>query len=65
MDLAMLEFHNAKERDADDWAKLFHDADPRFKFLGVKQPPAAKMGFIEARWEGGSRASADERKTVG
>lgn len=53
MDFAMLEFHNAKERDADDWAKLFHDADPRFKFLGVKQPPAAKMGFIEARWEGG------------
>lgn len=57
MDFAMLEFHNAKERDADDWAKLFHDADPRFQFLGVKQPPAAKMGFIEARWEGGSRAS--------
>lgn len=58
MDFAMLEFHNAKERDADDWAKLFHEADPRFKFLGVKQPPAAKMGSTEARWEVESSASS-------
>lgn len=65
MDFAMLEFHNAKERDADDWATLFHDADPRFKFLGVKQPPAASMGIIEAEWDGGDAASADETKTVG
>lgn len=52
MDFTMLEFHNAKERDADDWAKLFSDADPRFEFLGVKQPPTMKLGFIEARWAG-------------
>ena len=34
----MLELFNAKERDLDDWAKLFERADARFKFVGSKQP---------------------------
>jgi ABC-type uncharacterized transport system YnjBCD substrate-binding protein len=49
-DLAMLEFHNGKERDAEDWAQLFKDADPRFQYLGVKKPPMSRLGLIEATW---------------
>lgn len=48
----MLELLNAKEREKGDWAKLFQDADPNFKFLGVKQPRFSKLGIIEAAWEG-------------
>ncbi|KAL9123433.1 MAG: hypothetical protein Q9187_000003 [Circinaria calcarea] len=51
-DLAMLELQNAKEREEGDWAQLFRDADPRFRFVGVKQPPFSKLGIIEAAWEG-------------
>lgn len=51
MDLAMLEQSNAKEREVGDWSKLLHDADPRYQFLGVKQPPLSSLGIIEARWE--------------
>lgn len=47
----MLEFHNAKERDKNDWAQLFREADPKFKFVGVKQPEFSNMGIIEAVWE--------------
>lgn len=46
----MLELHNAKERDRNDWAQLFQEVDPRFKFVGVKQPAFSRMGIIEAVW---------------
>ena len=48
----MLEMQNAKEREAGDWEKLFNEADPGFKFLGIKQPPTARLGIIEAEWLG-------------
>lgn len=47
----MMEFHNAKERDLDDWVALFSDADPRFKLLGVKRPARSNLGIIEITWE--------------
>lgn len=47
--MAML---NAKERGRDDWKELFREADTRFHFLGVKNPPGAQMSFMEASWEG-------------
>lgn len=47
----MLGFHNSKERDRDDWAQLFQDADPRFRFVGLKQPAFSELGIIEAAWE--------------
>lgn len=47
--MAML---NAKERGRDDWAGLFREADERFRFLGVRDPPGSQMSFIEACWEG-------------
>ncbi|CAG8977109.1 hypothetical protein HYALB_00011354 [Hymenoscyphus albidus] len=52
MDLTMLELQNARERELEDWAKLFEDADPRFKFLGGKQPRGASLWILEAVWEG-------------
>jgi len=52
MDLTMLELQNARERELDDWAGLFKQADARFKFLGGKQPPGSNLWIMEAVWEG-------------
>ncbi|KAI9646018.1 hypothetical protein NHQ30_005456 [Ciborinia camelliae] len=56
MDLAMLELQNARERELNDWAKLFEEADPRFRFKGGKQPAGANLWILEAVWEGDSMA---------
>ncbi len=50
MDLAMLEFHNAKERDADDWASLLHEADRNFHLVAIKQPLGSRLSVIEVCW---------------
>lgn len=50
MDLAMLEFHNAKERDKDDWTHLLHRADERFHIVGIEQPPGSRLSVIEICW---------------
>ena len=50
MDLAMLEFHNAKERDGEDWAYLLQRADRRFHIVDIKQPPGSRLSMIEVRW---------------
>ena len=55
----MLSLFNAQERDLDDWAKLFELADPRFKFLGGKQPEGAVMWILEAVWDPSSGEAAD------
>lgn len=47
----MLELHNAKERSKNYWAQLFQEADPRFRFVGIKQPAFSRMGIIEAVWQ--------------
>ena len=49
-DMAMLEFHNGKERDMDDWRQLFISADPNYHILGVTQPAGSRLGFIEVGW---------------
>ena len=50
MDLAMLEFHNAKERDMNDWTHLLRKADERFHIVDTKQPPGSRLSVIEVRW---------------
>ena len=50
MDLSMLEFHNAKERDKDDWAHLLHSADERMHIIGIRQPPGSRLSVIEVGW---------------
>ncbi|KAL8737029.1 MAG: hypothetical protein Q9181_002093 [Wetmoreana brouardii] len=53
MDLAMLEFHNAQERDKASWAKLISSADSRFRVMDIKQPPGSRLSFIEVSWQSG------------
>ena len=50
MDLNMLSILNARERDADEWRALIAEADPRFKFQGVKRPHGSNLAIIEAIW---------------
>jgi len=50
MDLTMLSLLNAKERDNEGWKDLFAMADPRFKYLGNKQPKGSLMSIMEAVW---------------
>lgn len=54
----MLEFHNSKERDVDDWIELLKTADPNFHLLDIKRPSGSRLAFIEVAW-GGSMAEAD------
>jgi hypothetical protein len=51
-DLVMLELFNAKERDDEEWARLFHTADARFMFRGVQFLRGSKLAIIEASWDG-------------
>lgn len=50
MDISMLEMHNGKERDLDDWKQLFASADKRFRIVSVKQPPSSRLGLLEVEW---------------
>ena len=51
-DLGMMTMVNAKERGRDDWAKLFREADEKFRFLGARTPPDSQLSLVEAIWEG-------------
>jgi hypothetical protein len=50
----MKEVQNAKERDAEEWATLFAQADPsgKLKFEGVKTPEGSVLSMISAVWTG-------------
>ena len=48
----MRECYDAKERDGREWARLFRDADKRFRFEGVRLPAGSKLAIIEASWDG-------------
>ena len=49
-DLAMLEFHNAKERGIDDWVGLLAMADSRYRLLDCKQPPGSRLAVMVVGW---------------
>ena len=51
LDMAMKQLLNAKERSADDWIQLFHDADSRFQLVQISKPPQSSLSIIEFRWE--------------
>ena len=53
-DLVMKQVQNAKERDASDWARLFHDAHPQFKLQEIITPPSSDLAIIVVLWEGKS-----------
>ncbi|KAF7879473.1 hypothetical protein EAF04_000669 [Stromatinia cepivora] len=56
MDLTMMELQDARERELDDWAKLFEEADKGFRFKGGKKLDRANLWILEAVWEGDSMA---------
>ena len=49
----MLELHNGKERDRDDWIELLRRADARFRLIGIKQPAGSTLAILEVGWQGG------------
>lgn len=49
--MSMLELHNGKERDLEDWKQLFDEADRRFKLLNVHQSPQSRLAIIEFVWD--------------
>ncbi|KAI0448080.1 S-adenosyl-L-methionine-dependent methyltransferase [Xylaria telfairii] len=50
-DLAMMELFNAREREEQDWQKLFAEADSRFQFAGIRTVSGAALAFISAIWK--------------
>ena len=48
----MLEIQNSRERDLDDWAALFQEADSSFEFMGGEQPAGSRLWILSARWNG-------------
>ena len=52
LDLFMQVTVNAREHEADDWARLFARADPRYRVNRVWKPERSAMSFIEAEWMG-------------
>ncbi|KAF4633303.1 hypothetical protein G7Y89_g4822 [Cudoniella acicularis] len=51
-DMVMKQVQNAKERDAEEWATLFKQADPRFKLEDIKKPAGSLNAIICAVWTG-------------
>ena len=52
VDLVMLSLHNLRERESEEWAKIFQEADGRFGKVKITVPPGAVLGIIEAVWKG-------------
>ena len=51
MDVTMLEIGNARERDLGEWIRFFEQANSRFVFKGMKQPPGSRLAVLEVVWE--------------
>ena len=49
--MLMLTLQNARERELDDWEELFHQADPRYKWIGAKVKEGDSSAVIEVTWE--------------
>ena len=46
----MLTIQNSKEREAEEWKKLFERADTRFSFVGIRTVPNSPLALIQAIW---------------
>ncbi|KAL9074671.1 MAG: hypothetical protein Q9157_004300 [Trypethelium eluteriae] len=58
MDLAMLGFHNAKERDRGEWEELLRRADARFRLVEARRPEGSMLTCMEVGWDGGEPEEA-------
>ena len=45
--MAMLEMHNGKERDMDDWTQLLDKAGNGLRLTTFKQPPSSRLALLE------------------
>lgn len=50
LDLAMMEFHNGKERDYNDWLEVLERADPRYQLVSINKPPESRLAMLEVGW---------------
>ena len=48
----MMELHNAKERDREDWVEFIERADSRFVLRSIEKPASSILSFIDVVWEG-------------
>lgn len=46
-DLSMMQVHNSKERELDEWVSLLKDADERLMLQNVVQPFGSSMSVLE------------------
>ena len=46
-DLSMMQVHNSKEREHEEWIELLREADPRLQLVGVTQPFGSSMSLLE------------------
>lgn len=42
---------NSADREMEEWARLFAEADPGFNFKGGSQPPGSDLWILEAEWK--------------
>ena len=47
LDIAMKSLLNSLERDIAGWLALFHQAEPRLRFLNVVKPPGSALSVME------------------
>lgn len=51
MDMLMLSLCNSRERDEEDWRRVFLEADLRFNVLRVFTPTGVALGIIDVMWD--------------
>ena len=49
--MVMLSFFNSRERERDDWKRIYQEVDKRFRFVDAWVPEGSALGIIEAVWE--------------
>lgn len=58
LDVLMKTLCNSRERGVDDWKRLFHQADSRFKWHGAWKS-SGQLWFIEVTWDSQERARGE------
>lgn len=46
-DMTMMQTHNSKEREFDEWVALLESADARLRLKSVRQPFGSTMAILE------------------
>lgn len=52
MDLIMLSLFNERDYEAEDWRKIFREADSRFTDIKISVPQGSQLAIVEAVWSG-------------